>query len=156
MNGPQLITLDDPELDGLIRGNRDRGNRHVSFHAAMEVDHLLDVHTVDVIGAKDGDQKIVCDIEQIQILEYSVGGTSIPAIFFRTKLGSYGNDELILQQTAELPAVAQVAQQGITSVLNEHIDRAKAGVDEIAESEVDDAILAAEWNCRFRAFLSQR
>ena len=89
-------------------------------------------------------------------MEYSVSRASIPAIFFRTQLGSYGNDELILKQTAELPAVPQVAQQGITSVLNEHIDRAEAGVDEIAEGEVDDAILAAEWNCRFRAFLSQR
>ena len=65
MNGALCITLDDPKFNGLIQGNRDRGDRHVSFHAAMKVDHLLDVHAVDVIGTKDGDKKIVCDIEQI-------------------------------------------------------------------------------------------
>ena len=65
MNGALRIALDDPKFNGLMRGNGDRGDRHLGFHAEMEVDHLLDIHAVDVIGTKDGDEKIVSDIEQI-------------------------------------------------------------------------------------------
>ena len=74
----------------------------------------------------------------------------------RAHLRRHRNNELVLQQAAELPALAQVLQQRLAAELRQHVDRVDAGVDEIAQDEIDDAILAAERNGRFGAFLGQR
>ena len=42
-------------------------------------------------------------------------------------------------------------EQRLAAELGEHVDRVDAGVDEIAEHEIDDPVLASEGNCRLGA-----
>jgi hypothetical protein len=46
-------------------------------------------------------------------------------------------------------------EQRLAAELGEHIDRVDSGVDEIAEDEIDDAVLASEGNRRLGAFPSE-
>ena len=43
-------------------------------------------------------------------------------------------------------------EQRLTAKLGEHVDRVDSGIDEIAEDEIDDSVLASEWNRRLGAF----
>jgi len=53
------------------------------------------------------------------------------------------------------PAFADVAIERERLVLREDVDAAQAGVDAVGERDVDDAILAAEGNCRLGAVASE-
>jgi hypothetical protein len=63
---------------------------------------------------------------------------------------------MVPQQAGGLPALAQVLQQGLAPELNQHIDGVDAGVDQIAQDEVDDPVPASERNGGFGAFLGER
>ena len=74
----------------------------------------------------------------------------------RAHLRRHRNDELVLEQAAELPSLAQVLQQRLALELRQHVDRINARVDQVAQDEIDDPILASERNRRLGAFLGQR
>ncbi len=50
------------------------------MHTLMKVDHVPDVHAIDVISAKDRDEVIIEIVHQIEILEYRVSRTSVPRL----------------------------------------------------------------------------
>ena len=55
-----------------------------------------------------------------------------------------------------MPTLTEVLQHRLAAKLGEYVDRINTGVHEIAEHEIDDAILTAERDCRFRALARQR
>ena len=61
-----------------------------------------------------------------------------------------------LEQAAELPALAQVLEQRLAAELRQDIDRIDARVDEVAQDEIDDPVLAAERDGRLGPFLCER
>ena len=103
---------------------------------------LRDVHAVDVIAAEDGHHVRVGLLHQVDVLVDGVGRALIPGLVRRTHLRGHGNDELGLQQAAELPAFAQVLQQRLAAELGQDVDRVDSRVDEIAEDEIDDPVLS--------------
>src|SRR4030095_2654807 len=73
-----------------------------------------------------------------------------------THRGRTRDDELVLQQSAELPAVREMLQERLALELGQDVDRVDARIDEVAEDEVDDAVLPAEGHRRLGALLGQR
>ena len=94
--------------------------------------------------------------DQVDVLENGVGGSLVPGFVGRAHLRGHGNDELVLEQAAELPTLVEVLQQRLAAELGQHIDGINAGIDEVAQHEVDDAILASERNRGFGALLGER
>ena len=117
----------------------------------MKVDHAADIHAVDVVTAKNRDQVGVGLFHQVDVLKDGVGGPLVPSLAFGAHLRRHVDDELALQKSAELPAFTQMLQQRLAAKLREHINRVNPGIHEIAEHEIDDAVFAAEGNCRLRA-----
>ena len=54
----------------------------------MELDHLRDIHPIDVIGAEDCHQVGLVVFDEIKILVDGVGGTLIPTLA-ETHLGRH-------------------------------------------------------------------
>ena len=73
----------------------------------------------------------------------------------RTASARARDDEAVLQDPAELPAVREVLEQRLALELGEDVDRVEARVDEVAEDEVDDAVLAPEGNGGLGALLGE-
>ena len=72
----------------------------------MELDHLVDVHAVDMIRPKDSDQIRRRILDQVQVLIYGVRRTQIPH-FAAAHLGGHDADELVPQQPAEAPGLVR-------------------------------------------------
>ena len=120
------------------------------------LDHAGDIHAVDVISAENGHHVGVRLLHQVDVLVDGVGRSLVPGFAGRAHLRRNGNNELGFQQSAELPAFAEVLEQGLAAELGQHVDRIDAGVDEIAQHEIDDAVFAAERDGRFGPFPGKR
>ena len=148
--------FDHAELGGELLVHRNGGDGHRGALLLVVLDHAGDVHAVDVIAAEDRHHVRVGLFDQVDVLIDGVGRALIPGFAGRAHLRRHGDDELVLQQAAELPSFAQVLQQRLALELRQHVDGVDARVDEIAEDEVDDAILPAERDGRLGAFLGER
>ncbi len=151
-----VVDLDHAELLGVFLIDRDHGDRHAGVLLGMELDHLPDIHPVDVIGAEQHDQIGLGLLDQVGVLEDGVGRAAVPRLTRRAHLRRHRNDELLLKQSAELPAVAQVLKQRLAPELDQNIDRENSGIDEITQDEIDDAIFAAKWHRGLGALPGQR
>jgi hypothetical protein len=150
-----LIGLNDPEFGGELLRHGDSGDRHPRVPGHVEVDHAGDVHAVDVIGPEDGHHVRVGLLDEVDVLQDGVGRTLVPCFALRTHLRRHRDDEVGLQDSAELPSLAQMLEQRLAAELGEHVDRVDSGIDEIAEDEIDDPVLASEGNRRLGAFSSE-
>ena len=155
-NAVVIGRLDDAEFDGVLFGGGDGGYRDFGALLHVVFDHAGDVHAVDVISAEDGHHVGIGLLHQIDVLINGVGRALIPGLILGTHLGGHGDDELSLQQAAELPAFAEVLQQGLAAELGQHIDGIDSRVDEVAQHEVDNPVLAAKRYGRFGPFVGQR
>ena len=59
------------------------------------------------------------------------------------------NDEVVLQQTAHLPAFSQVLQQGLTLKLSQNVNENIPELSRLLKNKIDNAIPATE---RYRGF----
>jgi len=110
----------------------------------VEVNHAANVHPVDVIAAEDGHHMRIGLLDQVDVLQDGVGGALVPGFIPRAHLCRHGNNEVALQQSAELPSLAQVLKQRLAAELREHIDGVDPGIDKVAQHEIDHAVLAAK------------
>src|ERR1022692_2325937 len=92
----------------------------------------------------------------VDVLVNGVGRALVPGFAGRAHLGRHRDNKLRLEETAELPSLAQMLQQRLAFELRQHVDGVDARVDEIAQDEVDDAILPAEGDSGLGTFLGQR
>ena len=148
--------LDHPEVAREAPVHRDGGHRDLGALLLVELDHARDVHPVDVVGPEDRHQVRIRLLDEIGVLVDGVRGAAVPGLARRAHLGRHRDDELLLEQPTELPAVREVLQQRLALELREDVDGVDARVDEVAEDEVDDAVLAPERYRRLGALLGQR
>jgi hypothetical protein len=99
-----------------------RGDRHVGLPLDVEIDHLADVHAVDVVGAEDRDDVRIGLAHEVQVLAHGVRGAPVPALA-PLHLGGDGADELVAQHRAEPPGV-RMCRQGLRLELGQHVERA--------------------------------
>ena len=109
-----------------------------------------------MIGAEDDDDVRLRLLDQIDVLVDRVRRAPVPGLAGGAHLRRHRDDELRAEDVGELPAVLQVQQQRLALELHQHVDREDAAVDEIAEHEVDDPVLAGERHRRLRALIGQR
>ena len=138
------------------RCHRDGRDGRLRALVHVELQHLADVHAVDVVGAEDHHEVRIGLFNQVDVLIDGVGGAAIPVLAGRAHLRRHRNDEVLLQQAAHFPAVAQVLQQALALELDQHVGGIDPGVDQVAEHEIDNAIAAAERHRRLGAFLGER
>ena len=118
----------------------------------MKINHAGDVHAIDVVGAENRNQVRVGLLDEVNVLKDGIGGSLVPGFVLRPHLCRDVDDEMTLQQSAELPSLAQMLEQRLAAELGEHVDRVDSRIDEIAEDEINDAVFTSEGNCRFGAF----
>jgi len=155
-NAPVGRRFDDAELGGKLLFHGNGGDGDCGALLLVILDHAGDVHAVDMVAAEDGHHVRIGLFYQVDVLVDGVGRALVPGFTGRAHLGRHRNNELVLEEASELPALAEVLQQRLAFELGEHVDGVDARVDEIAEDEVDDAILPAEGDSGFGAFLGQR
>ena len=119
----------------------------------MKVDHMGEIHAIDMVRAEDGDDVRLGLLDQVDVLIDGVRRSLIPGFTGRAHLGGDGNDELIFQQTAHLPAFVEMLQKALAAKLRQNVNGMDSRVDEIAEYEIDDSIFAPERNGWLGAFL---
>ena len=93
--------------------------------------------------------------DRVQVLVHGVGGAQVP-VLADALLRRQDLDELAEFLGDDVPAHADVAIERQALVLRDDEDAAQAGVDAVAEREVDDAVRAAEVHRRLGAFPGQR
>ena len=88
-------------------------------------------------------------LHQIDVLINRIRRALVPGLILGAHLRRHRNDELILEQAAELPALAEMLEKRLAAELGQHINRINSRVDEITQHEVDDPVLASKRDGRF-------
>ena len=121
----------------------------------VRLQHLPVIHLVDVIAGQDDDVARVLAGDRIEVLIDGVGRALVPvladALLRRDDL-----DELAELLRHDAPALPDVPVERERFVLRGDEDAPEAGVEAVAEDEVDDAVRPAEVDGRLGAFLRQR
>ena len=112
----------------------------------MEIDHLVDVHLVDVVATENGHQVGAFVGNEVDILENGVGGTLVPVIA-GAHLCRY-QVHVLVEARVQVPCGRNVLVQGIALELRKDLDLEDAGIDKIIQDEVDDAVGTAKMDCR--------
>jgi hypothetical protein len=94
-------------------------------------------------------------LDEVEVLMYGIGGSSVPFFALGTHLGRNRNQELVFENTPELPAIAKVLQKGLTAKLDKNIDGVNPGVNQVAEHKIDNSVLSTEGDCRLGTFTGQ-
>ena len=115
----------------------------------MEVDHLLGIHAIHVVGAEHDDVVGILVVDQIQRLIDRVGRAGVPARA-EPLLGRHRRD-VLAGKPGQPPVLRNVAIQRMRLVLGEHADTQVSRIHQIGQHEVDQPVGAAERNRRFGA-----
>ena len=155
-DGSVLAGFDHAELAGLafFHGNRRNGYLRALFH--MELHHLADVHSVNMIGAEDAHQVRLGLFNQVDVLENRVRRSAVPILAGRPHLRRNRDNKIAAQQPARLPSFAQMLQQGLALKLHQDIRRIYAGVHQVAENEIDNPVAPSERNRGLGPLFRQR
>src|SRR5579864_9138077 len=97
--------LNSAKFSGELRCDWNCSDGHIRVSAFVKLNHVFDIHAINMVCAEDGDGAVIGVIDQTQILKNRIRGSSIPGLFAAMYLGRRGNDELVPKQIAELPAV---------------------------------------------------
>ena len=91
---PVLIHLNDAELAGFRDrdGNRRNGRDRVVAH--VEIDHLADIHLVDMVAAEDCNKIGFEILDQVHVLVDGISCTAVPGAVGRLHLRRNGDDEI--------------------------------------------------------------
>ena len=103
--------------------HRNRGNRNLRRLLHMELDHVANVHAVNVVGAKDAHQIRIRLLNQVHVLVDRIRRAPIPELALVAHLRRNRDHKVIFQQAGELPAIAQMLQKALTFKLDQHINR---------------------------------
>ena len=145
--GLARVDVDDAELVGEADRLADRGDRAAGAGLDVVGDHLREVHPVDVVGAHHDDDVGLLVGEQVERLEDRVRAAEVPPLA-HALLGRHRGD-VVAQQVGHPPGRGDVAVEAVRLVLREHDDLEVAGVHDVGQREVDQAVDPSERHRRF-------
>jgi hypothetical protein len=151
-NTSNLIGLDNAKFGCKFSGEWIGGDGDFPAFGSVKIDHAGNVHAVDMIATEYRHQLRIGLFDKIDVLKYRIGSSLVPGFILRTHLCGNVDDEMALEQSAELPSLAEVLEQGLTAELGEHVNGVDAGVDEVAEDEIDDPVFAPKGDRRLGTF----
>ena len=120
----------------------------------MLLDHLAEVHAVDVVGADDDHDVGLHVLDDVDRLVDRVGGAEVPVLAEALLRGDRG--DVVAQQRGEAPHLRDVAVQRVGLVLGQHDDVAVIGIHQITQREIDQAEYSAERDGGLRSIAGQR
>src|SRR5690606_13868826 len=110
----------------------------------VRVDHLAEVHAVDVVGTDHDDDVRLLIPEQVEALEDCVGRPTEPALSQSLLRGH--RCHIRVEEAREPPGLRNVTVEAVGLVLGEYDDLAQTRVDQVAQREVDESVTTAERN----------
>ena len=136
------VDVDDAELVGHRDRLPDRGDGAAGPRLDVGVDHLREVHPVDVVGT-DHDHDVGLLVgEQVERLEDRVRAAEVPPLA-HPLLGRHRRD-VVAEQRRHPPGGGDVPVEAVRLVLGEHDDLEVAGVHHVGQREVDQPVDAPE------------
>ncbi len=120
----------------------------------MKVEHLADVHLVDVVAAEDADVMRHGVADQVQVLEDGVRAALVPVL--ASALLRRDHVDVLVDDVGQVPAARDVAIERVGLVLSQDVDPVEPGVHQVRQHEVDDSISPAEGDRRLGAVQGQR
>ena len=121
----------------------------------MRLDELGEVHPVDVIAGED---QVVLGIDVAEVprrLAHGVGRALKPLFALGRLLGGQDLDEAAREHVHPV-GLRDVAVERRRVELRQHVDAFEAGVQAVAERNVDQPVLAADRHRRLRAMVRER
>ena len=103
------------------------GNRHIGGLVAMLLQHQLVVHLVDMVARQDDHIFGVVALNDIDVLEYRVGGAFVPLRFGYALRRRKYVETFVTFRPQKVPALLQVADQRMGLVLCGDYNAANAG-----------------------------
>ena len=144
-----LVHLDDAELARVLDGDGDCRNRKECCATQVEVNHLVDIHLVDVVAAEDGYEVRAFVRNQVDVLEDGVGGALVPVVasahLCRHQI------HVLVEARVQVPCGGDMLVQRVALELRQDLDLEDARVDEVVQNEIDDAVGSAEMHGRLGA-----
>ena len=150
-----FVDRDDAESAALLDRHLDRRERDIGAVVDVRLQHPAVIHLVDVIAGQDDHVARVFAHDGVQVLVDGVGGALVP-LLADALLRRHDLDELAELLRDDAPALADVPVERQRLVLRGDEDAPEAGVEAVAEDEVDDAVGAAEVDGGFGPLLRQR
>ena len=132
---------------GFGDGNLDCGHCQDGFFLFMEIQHLTDIHLIDVITAEDTDVVRRAELDETKILIDGIGRTVIPALP-HPHLGRDWIDESA-GDTGQIPPFFHMQVERLGLELGQNVDTQEVRVNEIVQDKVDQTITATKWYRRF-------
>ncbi len=139
---------------GFLHRHGNRGDGQVGVIGQVLLQHLVHIHLVDVIAAEDADELRLLIEDQLEVLEDRVRCSAEPERPF-AHLRRHDVD-VLADLGHQPPGAGDVLDERVRLELRHHLDLEEAGVDEIVDDEVDDAIAASERHGRLGAVARQR
>jgi hypothetical protein len=116
--------------------------------------HLCEVHAVDVVGADHYDDVRVGVVDEVQGLVDGVGAAQEPALA-HALLGR-NRSHVVAELGGHAPRLGDVAVKAVRLVLREHHDLQVAGIHEVGQREVDQAVTSGKGHAGFGPVCRQR
>ena len=143
------IDLNHTELVRFLDGLADTGHGELSTGLDVLLNHLFEVHAVDVVGTHYHHDVRLDILDDVDGLVDGVGGAEIPMLAETLLRGHRG--DVRAKQRGETPDLGDVAVKRVRLVLGEHHDLTVPGVHQIAQREIDQTIHTTEGNGGLRA-----
>ena len=150
---PSALAVDDAQRGRQLDGLADSGHRRGQARIDVVLDHLGEVHAVDVVRADDDDVLGLFIVDDVQGLVDRVRAAQVPVRTAALLSGNRGDE--VAEKGGRVPGLGDVAVKRVRLVLRQHDDLEVAGVDDIRQSEIDEAEVAAEGDRGLRPHLGQ-
>ena len=108
----------------------------------VRVEHLAEVHAVDVVGADHDDDVGLLVVDEVEALQDGVGRAREPAL--AEALLRRHRGDVRVEQGRHAPRLRDVAVEAVRLVLGQHDELPQPRVDQVRYREVDEAVLPAE------------
>ena len=152
--GVVRVHVDDAELVGQRDRLPDRRDGARRAGVDVLVDHLREVHPVDVVGTHDDHDVGPLVVHQVQGLEDRVGAAEVPVL--ADPLLRRHRGDVVAEHRRHPPGLRDVAVEAVGLVLREHDDLEVAGVHDVGQREVDEPVDARERHRRLGAVGRER
>ena len=154
-DAPAGVHLEDAERRRLILGDRDDRHGGVGAAGAVGLQHRRVVHAVQLIAREDQDVARRRAPHVTEALADGVGGALEPVAALFGLLGGQHADER-RREHVELVGHRDVFVQALRVELRQHEDLAQAGVQAVADRDVDQSVFAPDRHRRLRTLEGER